>query len=331
MLATVEQLQDRYYLGVKVAGIGLGTVDFVADTITLDKRAAALFDLPADVAIPRHDLHARIHPEDWATLKYKVSELLDHDGAQFFEVVHRIVHGNGDIVWVNARKQIEFAKSPDGSDMVPVSGLVAIIDLTEHKKDQERVQFLLEELNHRSKNMLAVVQSIARRTFVSGDMDSFPERFNDRLVGLARNYDAMVKGAWQYADLSELVTSHISGFDDAAGRRVSLDGPIVKISPKEAQAIGLAFHELATNASKYGALSVETGAVAVRWQVGSDGRLTITWTERGGPEVQAPSRTGFGTKVIKDMAEASLAGSVDVLYRPEGVFWKLIYNPEDIS
>lgn len=325
MTTSTSLLEQKYTLGAKVAGIGLGTVDYIADTIALDARGAALFDLPADTALPRETLHARIHPEDQGAIDYQVQRLLDPEGDDFIEVTHRIVHGNGRIVWVTARKQVAFSHPTDGTSPAPVSGLVAIIDVTAHKEDQEKVQFLLDELNHRSKNLLTVVQSIARQTFASSNTNSFTERFSDRLRGLARNHDAMVRGNWTHADLSLLVTTHLSAFADIGGDRITVNGPPLKVNASGSQAIGMALHELATNASKYGALSNDSGRVSIEWTHSDapDGEVCITWRETDGPDVSEPVRSGFGQLVMKDIAAASLNGTVEMGYPADGFFWQL--------
>lgn len=322
MLIYSQDMDDKYQLGIEVAGIGLGTVDYLADTITLDGRAAELFELPADTPVARDRLHARIHPDDMPAINAKLDRLLDPDDVPVVDVSHRIVQGNGGIVWVNARKQVAFSQSGGSDPRIPVSGLVAIMDVTAHKRDQQRAEFLLQELNHRSKNLLTVIQSIARRTFSGGDIDSFLERFGQRLSGLSVNLDALVNGNWQQVDLGLLVRSHLEAFAAQGTSRITIEGPQVRLSPDQAQAIGLAVHELATNALKYGALSQETGRVRVSWDVDAQDHVVLLWSETGGPEVMAPTRAGFGQTVIQQMAEQSLQGKVVLEYRPEGVSWQ---------
>lgn len=242
MLSYSQDMDDKYQLGIEVAGIGLGTVDYLADTITLDRRAAGLFDLPAETPVARDTLHARIHPDDMPAINAKLDRLLDPNDVPVVDVSHRIVQGNGRIVWVNARKQVAFSQSGGSDPRIPVSGLVAIMDVTAHKRDQQRAEFLLQELNHRSKNLLTVIQSIARRTFSGGDIDSFLERFGQRLSGLSVNLDALVNGNWQQVDLGLLIRSHLEAFAAQGTSRITIEGPQVRLSPDQAQAIGLAVH-----------------------------------------------------------------------------------------
>ena len=322
-----DTMNQRYEIGVKVAGIGLGTIDYEKDTIDFDARAAAMFDLPADAPLSRSVVHGRIHPEDRAVIDAHIEQLMDPSGEGFFEMNHRVVHENGDVRWLTARKQIEFGTPNADGTAHPVSGLVAIIDITNHKTDQHRVQYLLDELNHCVKNLLSVVQGVARLTFSTGDVSTARERFSERLGGLTHNLDALVKGNWNYADLAALVEAHLQGFS-TNNAQIKIEGPAVRLDPSHAQVIGMALHELATNACKYGALSVETGTVTIAWHFTDDGRLCLTWSEAGGPPVTAPSKSGFGSKVIKDMSSASLNGEVEIDYRPEGLLWTVTFPLE---
>lgn len=324
MSETVPNLTEQLALGIKIAGIGLGTVNYVADTITLDARAAAIFGLSADTALPRDALHDCIHSEDRAAIDHQVDDLLAPHGETFIEVTHRVLHPDGRTLWVNARKEVTFEETPDGQQR-PVSGMVAIHDVTQQMQSQLKAEFLLKELNHRSKNLLTVVQSIARRTAATGDTADFNERFGQRLAGLAHNLDALVRNNWSHADLGGLVASQLEAFADTSSKRIKIDGPKVGVTGNGAQAIGMALHELATNATKYGALAVDAGTVSITWEITtqpSDG-IVVTWQERGGPAVTEPTRAGFGQLVLRDMAASALNGTVDLQYRASGLFWKL--------
>ncbi|WP_224816493.1 HWE histidine kinase domain-containing protein [Hasllibacter sp. MH4015] len=331
MSEMTSALKEQYLIAVKVAGLGLGRVDYIDDTITLDARAAALFDLPAEEASPRGDLHARIHPEDRAKIDYQVDILLDPDKDDFIDVQHRVLHGNGDVVWVSARKQVSFEDGPDGQR--PVRGLVAIMDISEHKAALAHNTFLMRELTHRSRNLLSVVQGLVRRTLRSGPSETFEERLLQRLEGLARNSDALSEDAWRHADLKQLAIAQLSGFVDPHGSRLRLEGGSAKLDAAQAQAIGMAFHELATNAVKYGALSSSDGQIILNAGPSEDDEATfeVTWTEVGGPSVTAPSHAGFGTTVLTDLVAGAVNGSVDVSYPARGLVWRLRMPNRDLS
>ncbi len=314
-------------LGILLAGLGLGTVDYLADTITLDALAASFFDVEPDKPISRGEIHSRIHKDDWGGVCTNVENLLKPQTKDVIELKHRVVHQDGSIVWVNARKLITFGLV-DGKE-VPISGLIAIQDITELKSNEGRVNLLLGEVNHRAKNLLTVVQSIARMTARRGDMATFVDRFSDRLASLSANQDLIVENLWTDVVLEKLVFAHLNPFMEKAAGRVEVEGVAMKVPANVAQAIGMALHELATNALKYGALSNDVGKVNIRWRKFKD-KFMIEWVESGGPEVVPPTETGFGERVINQMAAQSLHGDVSLTYNPEGVKWVLEAPLEEV-
>jgi PAS domain S-box-containing protein len=181
-------------------------------------------------------------------------------------------------------------------------------DVTERKAREEHIQLLMREVNHRAKNMLSVVDAIARQT-ASKNPDDFVERFSERVQALSANQGLLVRNEWQGVDVEDLV-------------RAQLGGPKLHLGAASAQAIGLALHELATNAGKYGALSTSKGRVDVWWAVAAD-TFTMSWTENDGPPVIAPRRRGFGTTIINTMTKRSLGGEVALRYAPSGLIWQL--------
>ena len=201
---------------------------------------------------------------------------------------------------------------------------VAILfnNVTARKQQEEQSELLMQELSHRSKNVLGLVQVIARQTASLGAGD-FLERFRMRVQALAAAQDLLVRNEERAASLSELIETQLPHFSDLIGNRIEFDGPPVTLAPEATQALGMAFHELATNASKYGALSNDDGTVTISWSTDADARFTVSWVERGGPPVTRPAGQGFGTRVTKDMIEASTGGEVKVIYAPEGISWQL--------
>jgi PAS domain S-box-containing protein len=194
-------------------------------------------------------------------------------------------------------------------------------DVTERKAHDEQVHFLMREVNHRAKNILSLVQAIARQTAVR-EPEDFIGRFTERIQALAANQDLLVRNEWQGVDVQALVRTQLAHFADLIGSRIAVDGPELRLNAAGAQTIGLALHELATNAGKYGALSVDEGRVDVRWQL--DGNVfAISWTERNGPPVSQPRRRGFGTIVVDSMAKMSVNGEVQLDYAPSGLMWRL--------
>jgi two-component sensor histidine kinase len=201
-----------------------------------------------------------------------------------------------------------------------VIGTVA--DITERRENAEKAHLLTREINHRAKNMLSVVDAIAHRT-VTRNPEDFLESFSERIQALSANQDLLVRNEWRGVDVGELVRAQLSHFADLIGSRIAVDGPKVRLNPASAQAIGLALHELATNAGKYGALSTDKGRIDVGWVVTNGDKFSMSWTERGVTPVSAPKRRGFGTTVIESMTERSLDGQVHLDYLPSGVTWRL--------
>ena len=199
-------------------------------------------------------------------------------------------------------------------------------DNTEQKEAEVKIRLLMAEVTHRSKNLLGVVQAIARQTGYHGDAATFVNRLTDRIQGLSASQDLIVKNDWFSVEIADLAQGQLAHFRELTGSRIAADGPSVHLSPAAAQAIGMALHELATNAAKYGALSNEAGRVRLVWDV-TDAEVpdfTIQWIEEGGPPVVLPSRLGFGNVVMVRMAEAAVNGSVDLDYNIQGLSWKLV-------
>jgi two-component sensor histidine kinase len=184
---------------------------------------------------------------------------------------------------------------------------------------ERQQKLLLDELNHRVKNTLATVQSIAAQTLrTNPEPRAFREAFEARLVALAGTHDLLTAGAWRGAALRDVAQLE---FRPYGPERYRLDGPEVSLSPAEALSLGLLFHELATNAAKYGALSTGQGRVDVAWSVREDGgrRLALTWTETGGPPVVAPTRRGFGSRLIERSLSGELGGEAVLEFAPDGL------------
>jgi two-component sensor histidine kinase len=204
-----------------------------------------------------------------------------------------------------------------------------IQDISARKRAEEQVHLLMREANHRVKNLLGLVQVIARHTaagnpedFVTGNPEDFIRRFTERIQALAANQDVLGRDQHGGADLEDLVRTHLAHFADLVGSRITALGPKLRLNAAAAQAIGLALHELATNAGKYGALSTHIGVVDIGWAM-TDDTFTMSWTERNGPPVRPPERKGFGNMVIDSMAGRTLGGEVHLDYPPSGLEWRL--------
>lgn len=193
-------------------------------------------------------------------------------------------------------------------------------DVTEMLEKEEQIRLLLMEVNHRSKNMLAVVQALARRS--GGGDPEFLRRFENRLSSLSANQDLLVRRGWQQIPMQELADAQLAILDRESRALVEVCGPDMLLSPRTAEIVGMALHELATNALKYGALSQRGGQVWLWWQEG-DGQFVVGWRERGGPRVAPPQSSGFGTTLIRHIPARSLKAEVNLDYAPDGLVWRL--------
>jgi PAS domain S-box-containing protein len=212
----------------------------------------------------------------------------------------------------------------------------AAVEITSAKEGEEHLRLLLREITHRSKNLLAVIQAMARQTARhAGNVENFLERFGARLQALARSHDLLVQESWHGASLSELVRSQLGHYlDREAGSQVSVGGPGALLKPEAAQSLGLALHELAANAAKYGALSVPKGHVDINWRrlPPAEGEgLEILWTESGGPRVAKPAQRGFGSLVIEQNLARSMDSDVDLSFSPDGLRCRVLIPLSQLS
>jgi len=263
--------------------------------------------------------------EDWTTRAY--GERSD----EVLELIRGIIatepEGRGDelaIVTRGGDKRIwNFVTSSLGTKSDGRRLFVSVAqDVTDRRAHEEHIHLLMREARHRTKNILGLVQAIARHT-ATRDAKDFIGRFTERIQALGANQDLLVRHEWQRIDVHDLVQVQLGHFADLIGTRIRFDGPKLHLNAAAAQAVGLALHELATNAGKYGALSTDRGRVDIAWGRNSDA-FTMSWTEGEGPPVSAPKRRGFGTTVMKAMVERSVDGKVELDYAPSGLTWRLV-------
>ena len=241
-----------------------------------------------------------------------------------YGLVKRYVHKDGRVVWVDVTSST--VRGPDGAFLF---GVRMAQDVTEWRQAESRQKLLLEELNHRVKNTLATVQSLARQTARScTTADEFRARFESRLLALSQAHDRLTRHQWEGARLKEIAEEELA-CHRIGGRPLRLRGPDVMLPPRAALSVSMALHELATNAAKYGALAVDGGQVALSWRVERDGtpfptRVSLVWEESGGPPVAVPEVEGFGSRLLRVTAK-ELDGESTTDYRPEGLRWTLSF------
>ena len=325
LLQSLRNSEALYRSAITAGRMGAWETDFGARTRTWSNEGMALFGLTlpdgrGQVGGEADEFALSLHPLDRHLVQHFRRLANEQDS---FAAEYRIVRPDGAVLWLSGRGQV-VSRAPDGKAIRMIN---IVADITDRKAAEDHIQFLMREMTHRSKNLLTVVQSIARRTAKStGSLDEFERRFGQRLQGLAASHDVLVNENWLGAPLAELVREQLLPFVEAQSARVELEGPPVVLTAQAAQAIGLALHELATNAIKYGALSVTAGKVKVSWMADADepSHVRLTWVERGGPPVQAPSHKGFGHLVIDDMIARSLNGAVAMEFAEQGFHWAVI-------
>ena len=220
----------------------------------------------------------------------------------------------------------------DAGDIVGLT--CASVDVTERKEGEAHLRLLLRELTHRSKNLLAVIQAMARQTARhAGSTEGFLNQFGARLQALSSSHDLLVRESWHGASLRELIRSQLRDYFDASGERVTLDGVDIALKPEAAQNLGLALHELAANAARFGALSAPEGPLSITWRrrpADAGEALEIDWCERGGPRVKPRRKKGFGSMVIEGNLSRALNATVDLTFDPEGLQCKVVIPASQI-
>jgi len=202
-----------------------------------------------------------------------------------------------------------------------IGAINMLVDITDRKEAEARQKVLIDELNHRVKNSLATVQSLALQTVQHADgLEDFATTFQSRLIALARAHDLLTERNWMGAPLKDLVRDIVAPYS-SSDHRMRIEGPPVDLTPRAALALTMVFSEMATNAAKYGSLSRSSGVLSVRWQVspGAEPALNLSWIEEGGPEVRVPTRRGFGTRLIRRCIERDLDGKIEIRFDPAGV------------
>src|SRR6266481_2112980 len=218
---------------------------------------------------------------------------------------------------------------------ISVPSLALSADVATRKRHEDHIEFVLRELSHRSKNLLAVVQGMARQVArQTENFKDFDAAFSTRLRAFADTHDLLITRSWRGTDIRDLVRTQLIPFIESKGDRLTSDGPSLMLTPKASEQIGLALHELGTNAAKHGAFSVPTGTVTVRWQLENDGpdkgHLRIGWMERGGPAVNGFQTNGFGYMMITKIVPLSLQGRASLELESEGLRWTLVVPANNV-
>jgi PAS domain S-box-containing protein len=255
-----------------------------------------------------------------------VAPLLDGEtGSLRFETRH--LRKDGTTYDVNVR--LQYFPAPDDVFFASIN------DITARKQAERRERFLINEINHRSKNLLSIVQAIAAQT-VSGGSDDMPQRLSQRLAALAANQDVLVYNNWRHIPMEGLVRSQLGFVKPLLGARIALEGPRLDLQARAAQVLGMAVHELTTNALKHGSLSNDVGLVKIAWSLeredpASDRRVfRFLWEESKGPRVIEPDAKGFGSAVIVDQPEYALGARVETRFEREGFVYRMSAAADEV-
>ena len=327
----LRKSEERYRSAMHLGRIGSWEIDLVKGIRTWTREGMALFgiDLPdglGQIGGPSDEFYQAMHPEDRHLLGEYHALASRQDS---FPAEYRILKSGGQVCWLAGYGRV-LDRQPNGKAHRVIN---VATDITERKAAEAHQRFLLQELSHRSKNLLTLVQSIADQSLrKSKNQKDFQNRLSGRLGGLAASNALLARGDWRGSSLRELIEFQLAPFVDLSGSQLEMRGPEVTLAADASQAIGLALHELATNAVKHGALSSPRGQLSISWavdQASSAGGLKLDWRERGGPSVTAPKQTGFGHVVIKGMIEQAVRGSVELNFAKEGLHWSL-QAPESV-
>ena len=301
---------ERLNLALHVANLGAYEWDRATDTVLLSERLRQMTDAPSG-RVNRQTLRDMVHPDDRAWSLAAIEDALASTGR--YQVEHRFVRASDDAtLWVASTGLL----IRDGlNDPGRVIGVIQ--DITARKESEEQRETLVAELDHRVKNVLAAVSSMAAQSARKAtSLEGFLKTFAGRLKSMASAHQLLTATRWRGVGMLNIATAELGGI---APGQTRWEGPDLLLAPRAANAMSLALHELATNAVKFGALSVDAGRVDVRWRALAEGGLELRWSESGGPPVAPPTRRGFGATLLEKVTGRELDGTVTVEHRREGV------------
>jgi PAS domain S-box-containing protein len=301
--ARLVRSEERRSLALAAGQMGSWEYDPVSGSFSWDDGQYRIFGVDPDRFEPTVDnIKALIHPDDWKRVQGAIQVPMQK--SPNINTEFRVCRPNGEVRWCIGTA---VASVDPVDNAMRTSGVT--IDITDRKQAEERQALLAREVDHRARNALALVQSIVRLTRAD-TITSYMGAVDGRIGALSRAHTLLAESRWQGADLARLVEDELEPYRGGGAAKVALSGPHLSLEPRTAQTLALALHELATNAAKYGALSVDGGRVEVGWEQCRDW-LTLRWTERGGPAAVAPASPGFGIRMISASIERQLQGRTE--------------------
>jgi PAS domain S-box-containing protein len=304
-------------LAERAALVGSVSYDVESARMQISAGYAAIHGFPEGTgAIMRKQWEAGVHKED----RVRLEELRDRvfrSRSNEYSVDYRIVRPGGEVRWIDARLLVSYRDDGHPQRVVGIN-----IDVTGRKRAEEQQRMLHAELDHRVKNILATVNAVAAHTRdTSSSMDDFLTALDRRIHSMASTHELLSSRRWQGVALGELLRRELAPYDSS--NNTCIEGPEVILRAEAAQTTALVLHELATNAAKYGALSIRQGRVSVRWHCvpngQASGQLAIEWLETGGPPADVPRDPGYGANVITELVPYELGGEAHLVFSPEGV------------
>jgi PAS domain S-box-containing protein len=315
-LQALEQ-EQRFAATYEHAAIGISEIAPDGRFLRVNEAICAISGFSREHLLANM-LFTHTHPDDAdpdrQAFRKQVAGELD-----FYSIEKRFIRRDGRVIWISVRS------SPVRDANERLLYVVRVVqEITERKAAEQRQRLLVDELNHRVKNTLATVQSLATQTARGATTPAtFRERFEGRLIALSKAHDQLTIHHWESVDLRDLLSGSLAPYAGTTPDRVVLRGEDVVLRPRAVLTLAMAVHELTTNAAKYGALSVPSGSVEVQWRPvrAENGGpcLQIEWIEQGGPNVVEPEQHGFGTKLIEGSIASDLAGKTQLVFQPQGL------------
>jgi two-component sensor histidine kinase/DNA-binding response OmpR family regulator len=304
--------EERRNMALSAGHMGSWDWDSSTNQCNLDLGQCEIMGLdPWARIFPVDAVRARIHPEDWQRLIAGSPSFTPSSRAQSAEF--RVIRPDGELRWCIGTAAASF---DEAGGLARVSGVTA--DITERKRIEEHRVLLAREVDHRAKNSLAVVQSIVRLTRAK-TIKGYIAAVEGRIHALSKVHSILARSRWQGAEIHELVSEELAAYQAPDGGRMEASGPRLMIAAPVAQSLALALHELATNAAKYGALSMPAGRVALMWEADDEAGLVLRWEETGGPPVATPVRKGLGLQMIAASLKGHLGGEASFEWHAEGL------------
>ncbi|MGA7387713.1 MAG: response regulator [Pseudolabrys sp.] len=306
----LRQSERLRSLALAVGQMGSWEWNVTRGSTVWDQGQCEIFGVPSTFVPTLESVRPLINPADFELLVRAFRKATKE--VNTFQTEFRVLRPNGEVRWCTGTAAASF---DERGRLIWLSGVTA--DITDRKRAEERQILLAEEVDHRARNVVAVVQSMMRLTRAD-TIDDYIAALDGRIGALSNAHRLLAGSRWEGADLNRLVEEEFAPYRVADNERVSSQGPVVLLPPATAQTIALALHELATNAAKYGALSADTGRVELTWHT-EPGKLELVWAESGGPEITSPNRRGYGSRVIVAGIEHQLGGMVKFDWQPDGL------------